>query len=176
MYAAAAHSPSPNVTQPSQTTDRLMSLDALRGFDMFWILGGEAVVTELSKVSRMPLMQSLARQMEHKRWEGFAFMDLVFPLFVFIVGVSAVFSLSKQIERKGRLAAVKRIVVRSLVLFLLGLLYYGGFSRHFADVRLLGVLQRIALCYLAAGLLFCFLGCAGWPPPARGCWWATGCS
>jgi predicted acyltransferase len=124
---------------------------------MFWILGAEAVVHDLAKVHRGPVVRMLDAQMEHKAWEGFAFYDLIFPLFVFIAGVSLVFSLSKLIETEGREAAIKRIIIRSLVLFLLGVLYYGGFSKHFADVRLLGVLQRIALCYLAAGLLFCFL-------------------
>jgi predicted acyltransferase len=150
-----ASAPSADRTRPP--AERLLSLDALRGFDMFWILGAEAVVHDLAKVHRGPVVQMLDRQMEHKPWEGFAFYDLIFPLFVFIAGVSLVFSLSKLIETEGREAAVKRVVIRSAILFLLGILYYGGFSKHFADVRLLGVLQRIALCYLSAGLLFCFL-------------------
>jgi len=148
---------------PAASTDgtppsgRLLSLDVLRGFDMFWILGAEAIVHDLAKVHQGPVVQMLDRQMEHKPWEGFAFYDLIFPLFVFIAGVSLVFSLSKLLATEGRGAAVKRIVLRAAVLYLLGVLYYGGFSKHFADVRLLGVLQRIALCYLAAGLLFCYL-------------------
>ena len=124
---------------------------------MFWILGAEAIVHDLAKVHRGPVVQVLDAQMNHKPWDGFAFYDLIFPLFVFIAGVSLVFSLSRLIETEGREAAIKRIVIRSLVLYLLGVVYYGGFSKHFADVRLLGVLQRIALCYLSAGLLFCFV-------------------
>jgi predicted acyltransferase len=99
--------------------------------------------------------------LNHKSWDGFGFYDLIFPLFVFIAGVSLVFSLTKQIEAKGRRAALRRVVVRSIILYLLGILYYGGLSKHFADVRLLGVLQRIALCYLFAGLMFCFLRVRG---------------
>lgn len=140
---------------------RLFSLDALRGFDMLWILGAEAIVRDLAKIQQGPVTRVLDAQMQHKSWEGFAFYDLIFPLFVFIVGVSLVFSLSKLIQTNGRGVAVKRIVVRALILYLLGILYYGGFSKHFADIRLLGVLQRIALCYLSAGLLFCFARTGG---------------
>ena len=134
-----------------------MSLDALRGFDMFWIVGAGALVQALKNMSDNPVTRFLHTQLEHVQWAGFHCYDLIFPLFVFIAGVSMVFSLTKLIETEGRHAAVKRVIIRSLVLFLLGVLYYGGFSKHFADIRLLGVLQRIALCHLAAGLLFCFL-------------------
>jgi len=124
---------------------------------MLWILGAEAVIHDLSTVRPGPVLRVLDAQMTHKPWEGFAFYDLIFPLFVFIAGVSLVFSLSKRIQTEGRAAAARRVVVRAAVLYLLGVLYYGGFSKQFADVRLLGVLQRIALCYLAAGLLFCWV-------------------
>jgi len=153
--SSEASAPATDRTRPA--AERLLSLDALRGFNMFWILGAEAIVHDLAKVHRGPVVRMLDRQMDPKPWEGFAFYDLIFPLFVFIAGVSLVFSLSKLIETKGRGGAIKRILIRSLILYLLGILYYGGFSNRFADVRLLGVLQRIALCYLSAGLLFCFL-------------------
>jgi predicted acyltransferase len=156
---AASPTSSSDRAPPART--RLFSLDALRGFDMIWILGAEAIVHDLAKVSTAPAVQLANAQMDHKPWEGFAFYDLIFPLFVFIAGASLVFSLTKLIETEGRGAAIRRIVVRSIILYLLGILYYGGFSKHFHDVRLLGVLQRIALCYLAAGLLFCFLRARG---------------
>jgi predicted acyltransferase len=141
---------------PSQT-QRLLSLDALRGFDMFWILGADAVAGSLRQCSDNALVQLGANQLDHKDWAGFAFYDLIFPLFVFIVGVSLVFSLSKTIEREGRSAAVRRVLKRGLLLYLIGIFYYGGFSKPFDELRLLGVLQRLALCYTAAGLLFCWL-------------------
>jgi predicted acyltransferase len=68
-----------------------------------------------------------------------------------------VFSLTRLIEREGRPAAVKRVLRRGLLIFLLGLFYSGGFTTPWPDIRLLGVLQRIALAYTGAGLLFCFL-------------------
>ena len=143
---------------PSQTpTRRLMSLDALRGFDMFWIVGGEELVHALYKGWPNGLTRLLDTQMDHVGWQGVHFYDLIFPLFVFIVGASIVFSLTKTIEQVGKAAALKRILVRSLVIYCFGLLVYGGISKGLDQVRWMGVLQRIALCYLFTSVLFCFL-------------------
>lgn len=134
---------------------RLLSLDALRGFDMFWIVGAEEIVHSLHNVNTSPAVNFLTSQLTHKAWEGVAFYDLIFPLFVFIVGVSLVFSLSKIVETHGRTPAYRRVVVRGIVLYLIGIFYYGGFTEGVEQIRLMGVLQRIALAYLFAGLLFC---------------------
>ena len=83
--------------------------------------------------------------MEHCAWAGFHFYDLIFPLFIFIVGISLVFSLGRTLEQAGRAAAVKRIVARSIILFLLGIFYMGGVAKGFANVYFAGVLQRIAV-------------------------------
>jgi predicted acyltransferase len=99
-----------------------MSLDALRGFDMFWIVGADALLEGLRKVSDNRLSQGLAGQLEHCQWAGFHFEDLIFPMFVYIVGVSLVFSLGKSIERHGRAGAVIRILRRTAALYLLGIL------------------------------------------------------
>ncbi|BET69076.1 DUF5009 domain-containing protein [Opitutales bacterium ASA1] len=135
---------------------RLMSLDALRGFDMLWIVGAD----EFGKAFRgmaAPGVEPglLARQFSHAAWEGFTFYDLVFPLFLFMVGVSIVFSLGRVVAEGGRSAAIVRIVRRSVLLYVLGLIYYGGFvTTADGDFRWVGVLQRIAICYFAASLLF----------------------
>jgi predicted acyltransferase len=134
-----------------------MSVDALRGFDMFWILGADGLVRGLQAIRESGPTQFLAGQLKHKDWDGFAFYDLIFPLFVFIVGISLVFSLSRTIAQEGRGAALRRIVRRSVLLFVLGIIYSGGFSSAWPDIRLLGVLQRLALSYCLAGLAFCFL-------------------
>ncbi|HVU25584.1 MAG TPA: DUF5009 domain-containing protein [Opitutus sp.] len=136
---------------------RLVSLDALRGFDMFWILGADALVVALGGLSASPIAHFFAGQLEHKQWEGFGFYDLIFPLFVFIVGVTTVYSLTSLIAREGRAAAVKRVLRRAALLLLLGIFYNGGLTHAWPDVRLAGVLSRIALAYAATGLLFCFL-------------------
>lgn len=141
---------------PAAVTQRLFSLDALRGFDMFWIVGAEDLVRGLQKITESGPIGLLADQLRHKAWAGFHFEDLIFPLFVFIVGVSLVFSLTKTLEQSGRRAAILRILRRSALLYVLGILYYGGLSTPFEKIRLLGVLQRLALCYLFASLLFCY--------------------
>lgn len=140
-------------------SSRLLSLDALRGFDMFWIMGGEALGRALEGLGGggPAWVRALAQQLEHVEWAGFRFYDLIFPLFVFIVGVSLVFSLGRLREREGRASALRRLAVRTVLLFLVALVYSGGFSHPWPDIRLLGVLNRIALCYAAAGLLFCYL-------------------
>jgi len=85
---------------------RLLSLDALRGFDMFWIVGAEELVRGLQEISTSGPVGLLADQLRHKAWAGFHFEDLIFPLFVFIIGVSLVFSLSKILEHRAHLATV----------------------------------------------------------------------
>lgn len=137
---------------------RLLSLDALRGFDMIWILGGDQVMQALGKVTQVA---ALPPQFQHKAWEGVAFFDLIFPLFIFIVGVSLVFSLSRMLRERTRADTIKRILLRAGVLFILGVLYNGGLSHAWPDVRLMGVLQRIGIVYAAAGLLFCFFRVRG---------------
>jgi predicted acyltransferase len=152
MSSTAAPRPSPQ---------RLASLDALRGFDMMWIVGGDSLAYALNKTGSVGVTRLIGDQLEHVEWAGFHFYDLIFPLFVFIVGVSLVFSLSKTIEQHGRGEALKRIFKRSLLLFVVALLYSGGFSNLWPDMRLLGVLNRIALCYFFTSLLYCYLPVRG---------------
>lgn len=130
---------------------------------MFWILGADSLVYAINKLGHCAPTQFLETQLSHCLWQGVHFYDLIFPLFVFIMGVSTVFSLGKIIEREGRGAAVRRIVRRSVLLFILALIYSGGFTDSWPDLRLLGVLNRIAICYFFGGLMFCFL-----PPRALG--------
>lgn len=138
-----------------------MSIDALRGFDMFWIIAGDALIYALSRMAGekgegFSIFKFLAYQLEHADWAGFRFYDLIFPLFVFIVGVSIVFSLTKELEQGGRPAALRRIIRRVLLLFAISILYSGGFKGLWPDMRLLGVLNRITLCYGAAAMIFLF--------------------
>jgi predicted acyltransferase len=155
MNPSAPSSQAPSSTPPA--AERLVSLDALRGFDMFWIIGADALFQALSRISDRPAAQALAKQLDHADWIGFRFYDLIFPLFVFIVGVSLVFSLTNLVVMHGKSAAIGRILRRSVMLYALAILFYGGFSHAWPDMRLMGVLNRIALCYLAAGLIFCFV-------------------
>ena len=128
---------------------RLVSIDALRGFDMFWIVGGATFF-----VSLLALFNIHTTQFEHAAWHGFTFWDLIFPLFVFIMGISMTFSINKRLERgENRKDIYKHIVIRTLILILLGLIYNGLLDLDFAYQRYAGVLQRIALCYFFSSII-----------------------
>lgn len=133
-----------------------MSLDALRGFDMFWIIGADALVRALDRMGDNAVTRLFATQLSHADWAGFRFYDLIFPLFVFIAGVSSVYSLTKEAETHGRAGACRRVIRRGLLLMLLGVFYSGGLSAEWPNIRLLGVLQRIGLACMGAGLVFLF--------------------
>lgn len=145
---------------PVPAKRRIASVDALRGFNIFWILGGDGAIWALDDMTAdkgsvlSGIGHFLGQQLHHVDWEGFRFYDFIFPLFIFVTGVSIVFSLSHLVEREGLLSAHMRVLRRALLLYGLGLIYYGGISHHWADIRYLGVLQRIAICYLFASLLF----------------------
>ncbi len=136
---------------------RLASVDVLRGFTMFWIIGADNFVhalTSLETGNEAGPLHRIAQQLSHRLWSGLSFYDLIFPLFIFTVGVSIVLAVPRQIAEKGRGAAVGHLLSRTLDLFVLGLFYNGGFAvPSAADIRVAGVLQRIALCYLAGGTL-----------------------
>jgi predicted acyltransferase len=155
MTTPTPSQPSPDAAGPTPK-ERLMSVDALRGFDMFWIIGADSLVYALNRMTDNRATGFLKTQLEHVQWEGIRFYDLIFPLFVFIVGVSLVFSLTSAIQKAGRTEAVKRVIRRSILLFALGIFYSGGLSGAWPDVRLMGVLNRIAIAYLVAGLFFCY--------------------
>jgi len=145
--------------EETKTGGRMLSVDVLRGFDMFWITGGTGFMLGVLRMLGDPVKGWIEPQMKHVDWEGFHFHDLIFPLFVFVVGMSVVFSLERILATDGRRGAYRRILRRFVIMYLLGVLYAGGVAP--GDVRWMGVLQRLALCYLFAGLLFCHLGWRG---------------
>ena len=139
--------------------ERLTSIDALRGFDMFWIVGGDEIARALGKWWGTPEGRRFADQFEHVEWEGFRFYDLIFPLFLFLVGVVLPFSLRKYLTgAHPKSAALGRTARRVVLLFLLGLIYNNVLNLHFDTLRVTGVLQRIAVCYGIAALIFLFTG------------------
>jgi predicted acyltransferase len=144
----------------AQQTRRVVSIDALRGLSIFCIIGLDGTIWALAEMSegKGPVVSAAASflgdQFTHVDWEGLRFYDFIFPLFIFITGVSIVLSLPRFVEREGKTKAHLRIFRRSLLLYVLGLIAYSGISQQWADVRLLGVLQRIALCYLFTSLMF----------------------
>ncbi|MGE5416610.1 MAG: acyltransferase family protein [Acidobacteriota bacterium] len=137
---------------------RLISLDALRGFDMFWIIGAGALASGLVDLN-LPLSSGIAHQLSHSKWNGFTFYDLIFPLFVFITGVSSAISLKKRMEREyDSKEVVMHIIKRTVILFLVGIIYYDQitFPPHLGRIRIMGVLQRIAICYFFASILILY--------------------
>src|SRR5204862_3918665 len=91
----------------------------------------------------------------HAVWNGWTVADVIFPSFVFLMGISIVASFSKRLQRgETRRNIAWHVVKRSLILFALGLFLNGVPEFHFATWRIEGVVQRIAICYLVAGILF----------------------
>lgn len=138
-----------------QPSDRLKSLDALRGFDMFWIMGAEEVFILLGALTGWPILEWWAGQMTHVEWHGFQAYDMIFPLFLFIAGVSFPFSVSKRLAVKGgKQALYRHIFKRGLILVLLGLIYNNGIIFNIEAMRFPSVLGRIGLAWMFAALIF----------------------
>jgi predicted acyltransferase len=165
------------IVSPDPKTKRLMSLDALRGFDMFWIVGGESVIVALLALTGWKGFQVILDQLEHPEWNGFLFLDLVFPLFIFISGVAMPYSLGRRLEQQHSLAQLHwHVIRRGLVLVLLGLVYQGLLRFDFASLRYPSVLGRIGLAYMFAGLIFLHTGWRGQLSWVIGLWlgyWAA---
>ncbi|TCL56827.1 putative acyltransferase [Hydrogenispora ethanolica] len=138
---------------------RLHSLDALRGFNMFWIIGAERIAHALGAL-RLSKTALAVEQLSHSQWIGFTFNDLIFPLFIYLVGISLTFSVENRRRRGERTGDLLRhAIIRTGLLFLIGLFMSnsGYFLRGvFDNIRWMGVLQRIALCYGAASFLVLF--------------------
>ncbi len=140
--------------QKSPASTRVLSIDALRGFDMFWIIGGGVLLESLVHVWNHPITRTIEQQLEHVEWEGFHLEDLIFPLFIFVVGAVLPFSLASRLERgQGFIRVHLHIIKRAAALILLGLIFNGLLNFEWSDMRWPGVLQRIGLCYLFAALI-----------------------
>jgi predicted acyltransferase len=142
-----------NQNKPS--VKRLQSLDALRGFDMFWIMGGEGIFVGLATLTGWPLFTWWAGQLDHVPWHGFHFYDMIFPLFLFIAGISFPYSLAKRIKNNdSRQSIYKHVIGRGLILVLLGIVYNNGVNFDFANMRYGSVLGRIGLAWMFAAIIF----------------------
>jgi predicted acyltransferase len=138
-----------------QPVKRLQSLDALRGFDMFWIMGGEGIFVGLATLTGWPVFQWWAGQLEHVPWHGFHFYDMIFPLFLFIAGISFPFSLAKRTANNDtRMSIYRHVISRGVILVLLGILYNNGVKFNLEGLRYGSVLGRIGLAWMFAALIF----------------------
>ena len=146
----------PNGEQQSLSKGRIMSIDALRGFDMFWIIGGGRIFHSLHDVFDNSTTAWINTQLTHVKWEGFRFEDLIMPLFMFIVGVVMPFALNKRLERddsKSRL--YRHIIVRFVILFVLGMIAQGRLLEYdLSQLRIFSnTLQAIAVGYLISAII-----------------------
>lgn len=134
---------------------RLLSLDTLRGFDMMFIMGLAGVIVALCKLFPGGGDCWLATQMSHVDWVGLRHHDTIFPLFLFIAGISWPFSYAKQMAGGATRGQIyKKIIVRGLMLVLFGLIYNGLLYFNFAHVRYCSVLSRIGIAWMFAALLY----------------------
>jgi len=138
----------------ASSSRRLFSLDALRGFAMFWIIGGDALVRAMAQFTDWPLFRWMEMQCEHVAWNGFHAFDLVFPLFLFVSGVTMPFSLVRRLgEGERRADLYKRMARRAVLLVLLGLVYNRILAFQWVDMRYASVLGRIGAASFLAGLI-----------------------
>lgn len=146
-------------TVKKQKPGRLLSLDALRGFDMFWIIGGGRLIGPLFAITGWSFLHSFEKQMRHCRWDGFHAIDLVFPLFIFLSGVTLGLSrkpfweLDWSLRKKKYLHAVWRL----FLLILLGVIYnrahkWGDFL-GWDHPRYASVLGRIAIAWFFCAMI-----------------------
>ena len=90
----------PPAALPAVPGQRLASIDALRGFDMFWLMQEESgLVLALAAALHLPFQAVLAKEFDHTPWVGFTFWDLIAPLFLFIVGLSLPFAIQSRLRR-----------------------------------------------------------------------------
>lgn len=148
------------------TNGRLVSLDALRGFVMFWIMSGEHIIHALAKTAPIPVFLWMSSQLHHAEWNGITFYDMIFPVFLFVAGVSMPYSFEKKIhlagvktpkdlprneKRKIYLSMLKRTCILVALGFVVnGLLRFDGFDQ----TRFASVLGRIGLAWFLAGILY----------------------
>ncbi|WP_299578005.1 DUF5009 domain-containing protein [uncultured Sunxiuqinia sp.] len=138
-------------------SERLKSLDALRGFDMLWIIGGEFVIRNLAKATDWKVFNVLAQQTIHKSWEGFHFYDLIMPLFLFMVGMSIPFSFNKRISLgESRRTIYFHSFKRAVILFILGMVCQCNLLAIDPDDMFLihDTLQAIAIGYFFSTLIY----------------------
>ena len=142
----------------SNITQRLYSVDALRGFDMFWIMGAEEIFHNLAKATGSSFWGAIANQFTHPSWNGFHFYDLIFPLFLFLSGVATPLSVAKSLE-KGitKKQILLKAIKRGLILVLLGIIINNGLEiKPFHEIRFASVLGRIGLAYIFANIIYLY--------------------
>ena len=141
------------------SNDRVLSVDALRGFDMFWIIGGREIFRSLDKVFNNSTTQFIKDELKHAEWLGFTFYDIIMPLFLFLVGISMVYSYRKRLSKDNSKAKLwKHIIIRFAWLWVLGMVVQGNLlSYDINELKLYSnTLQAIAAGYLIASIIILY--------------------
>jgi len=157
---AASERPSPSLPT-RRPSPRLVSLDVFRG----------ATIAAMILVNNPGDERTTYWPLRHAQWNGWTPTDLIFPFFLFIVGVSMAYSFRARIERgQSRARLLRHVVTRGLILFLLGLVL-NGFPNHYqlGSWRVYGVLQRIAVCYVVSATLALLTKRRVWIATILGC-------
>lgn len=141
-------------------TGRILSIDALRGFDMLWITGGATIFITLNNVIHSSVTETIAEHMEHVPWQGFHFLDIIMPLFLFVTGVSMPISFKKRMQRPGGGALVWHILKRVVILWILGMIAQGNLLTYDGSkiAFFSNTLQAIAAGFLVASVFILNLG------------------
>ncbi len=143
-------------------TGRLKSLDSLRGFTMFWIIGGAALIHSLAKATDWQVFIEFSQQLSHVKWNGFHFFDLIFPLFMFVSGVAMPFSFGKKLhEGLSKKKLLIKAAKRAIILILFGIIYNNKISFDFANMRYASVLGQIGVAYFIAASIYLFSNLRG---------------
>ncbi len=139
----------------NQKPERLSSLDVLRGFDLFCLVFFQPVLRSLMRAMDVPWMNTICSPFEHVQWEGFAFWDIIMPLFMFMAGVSMPFAFAKHLRTESKLQLYKRILKRVLLLWVFGMMCQGNLLAFDSNRIFLysNTLQAIAMGYLIAAIL-----------------------
>jgi predicted acyltransferase len=148
-----------NKTNASFLNNRLVSLDVLRGFDMFWIIGADEIVHGMAKMTKTSFWENFSAQLHHPQWNGFTMYDLIFPLFIFLAGVSTPFSIGKALEEgTSKEKLLYRVFQRGFILILLGIVYNNGLTlKPLEEIRFSSVLGRIGITYFFANIIYLYV-------------------
>lgn len=138
---------------------RIGSVDSARGYPMLILILVPPLLELLRLYPSAGLFRFIRFQMSHAEWHGLHYIDIGFPAFLCAVGLAIPLALGKRLARGESRARIHgRLVVRSLVIFALGLYCNMQSDPSWPQVRVAGVLQRIAICYLVCSLLYLHLG------------------
>ncbi|MBL8290356.1 MAG: DUF1624 domain-containing protein [Bryobacterales bacterium] len=134
-------------------SQRLLSLDAFRGFTMLWLAGGAGFVRSFQKLFDGPAFAAIAAQFQHSHWEGLRFWDTVMPAFLFMVGMSVPWATARRAETQSRAQVLLHACRRAAIIFLLGSLRESLSLGEPFLIELSSTLQPIAVSYLICVLL-----------------------